>query len=158
MYIYIKNSKEMHSALTFVPEGEKDLLTFQGTNAGIYSSGNYPYAKTNETEIESIMQNKCLQKYFLKAVDITFPKFSKPRECGIYNYGKARAELRIGKEGLRLKTETSFFKSLSDMITLQEMIYAGTFAPSISYENKQIRKINIHFAKFVKLLKKFTKK
>lgn len=127
-----------------------DSLVFKGNVVYVSASYSYPHVKTKDTEVESLMMNQCLKEFFLKAVDITFPDFLKSRKSGIYNYGSAKAELKTVKEKTRLKIETSSLSSLPDMVILQEMIYAGTIRPTISYENRQFRMIRIFLAKFKK--------
>lgn len=129
----------MQSALT--NNAEVDFLTEGASKVNVYCSKTYPYADvTKDTEIESIMQNECLQKFFLKAVIIAFPKFLEHRMNGIYIYGKAKAELLIVKDNQRLKIEADSLDSLPDMAELQKKIWAGTIAPSISYEGKQVKR------------------
>lgn len=127
-----------------------DSLVFKNSVVYVSASQSYPYVNTKETEVESLMINKCLKEFFLKAVDITFHDFLRYRKSGIYNYGGAKAELKIVKDKYRLKIETASFEALPDMIRLQEMIYAGTIRPTISYENRQFRMIRIFLAKFKK--------
>lgn len=156
MFIYLNNSEEMRGDLHLCEEEKADLLSFNDYDLAVYTSLSFPYVKATETEVEALMKNECLKHYFLKAVDITFPTLFNPREYGIYFHGKAKAELKSHKkDGVRLKIETSEFNGLPDMATLEEMIYAGTILPSISYEKRQVRRIKVFLAK---LLKKISKK
>ncbi|MFZ4631867.1 MAG: hypothetical protein ACOYL8_01510 [Patescibacteria group bacterium] len=137
------------------PEATVDGLEYNDTAVHVYLAIKYPYVKTADTEVEALMKNDCLKHYFMKAVDITFPTLYNPREYGIYFYGKAKAELKSHKkDAVRLKIETSEFIGLPDMVTLEEMICAGTILPTISYEKRQVRRYKIFLAK---LLKKVTK-
>lgn len=152
MYIYLDNNEELRGKLVISnPAEATGYLNMNGTNVFVYSAKNYPFVKTNDTEIESIMQNDCIGNFFLKAVDITFPIFNAPRECGKYECGTAKADLRITKdEKFRLKIECDSFDDLLDMQQLSEMIYAGTIRPTLSYEKKQVRRFKIFLAKLLK--------
>lgn len=92
-----------------------------------------------------LQNNEVLRKLFLKATIITFPNFTKKsyktaRQFGIYQYGKAKAELTPAQNGpYCLKIETSHWDGIADMKVLQEKLWAGTITPRTSYERKQKR-------------------
>ena len=150
MYIYLNNNEELREKLV-IANPEEDSAGYLDVNKNcvrVYCALTYPYVKTVDTEIESVMQNDCISNFFLKAADISFPNFNAPRECGIYKYGNAKADLRITKDGkFKLKIETESFDDLLDMESLSEMIYAGTILPTLSYEKKQVRRFKIFMAK-----------
>lgn len=134
MYIYLKNSQELQEAC----QDSLDTVFIEVGNSkvNVYNNFAYPHVKTNEAEVESIMQNEAIAKFFLKAVDVSFPHFSSPRQYGIYRYGKAKAEFSPAKGSDRLKVETSYWEGLPDMIVLIERIWAGV-APDVTYDVKQ---------------------
>lgn len=156
MYIYLNNNEELREKLVIPNKQETTgYLDINKACVFVYSALNYPHVKSNDTEIESILQNDCISNFFLKAVDITFPIFNAPRECGIYECGSAKADLRITKdEKFRLKIECDSFDDLLDMEMLSELIYSGTILPTLSYEKKQIRRFKIFLAKLTKRISK----
>lgn len=98
-----------------------------------------PYIDTVE-DFDLLKDIKVLPSLFFKATKIGAVKYNQSREHGIYSYGKASAKLfSTEKDYYHLEVETSFWEGISDMETLQEKIQAGTIAPSISYENKQVK-------------------
>ena len=127
MYIYLNNNEELREKLV-IANPEEDSAGYLDVNKNcvrVYCALTYPYVKTVDTEIESVMQNDCISNFFLKAADISFPNFNAPRECGIYKYGNAKADLRITKDGkFKLK-----------------------ILPTLSYEKKQVRRFKIFMAK-----------
>lgn len=114
-----------------------NYLLVEGHRLNVYSQP-LPYANTNSTEIEAIMANKCVKKFFLKAVEISSPQFSAHREYGIYNYGGASAELKPvdGKDCLKIEVDN--FEKLPSLREIKEKIWAGKILPTVSYEKKQI--------------------
>jgi len=148
----------MHDALHLFEDGNVDLLTINGHDVAVSTALSFPYVNCKETDFEAIKRNECMKQFFLKAVKLILPQFSQPRERGIYYFGQAKADLNRTKDGLRLKIETSSLENLSDMITLKEMIFAGTILPSISYEKRQVTKMKIYLSMLRKKISNFFKK
>lgn len=98
-----------------------------------------PYIDTVE-DFDLLKSIKVLPELFLKASKVGAVKYNNSREHGFYTYGKASAKLfSTEKDHYYLEVETSFWKGISDMETLQEKIQAGTIMPSVSYEKKQVK-------------------
>lgn len=140
MRLYLKNNDEFKSNVGPIATSDHEMI---GQNIYCFESG--PYLDTTD-DFDVLKQIEILPKVFLKATIITFPGYStniyENRRClGIYRFGKAQAELTPGQNtSYCLKIETLCWDGISDMKTLQEKLWAGTIAPSISYEEKQAKR------------------
>lgn len=96
-----------------------------------------PHISTNR-DADVLAEETTLTETFLKATIINFPTYPVKREYGIYEYGKAKAELTYAQNGpYCLKVEVSSFENLKDIETIQFKIAAGRISPTISYEVPQ---------------------
>lgn len=138
--MYLKNSEELKSNVGPTATSNHAII---GEN--VYCFESCPYLDITD-DFDVLKQIEILPKVFLKATIITFPGYStniyENRRCfGIYCFGKAQAELMPGQNtSYCLKIETLCWEGIADMKTLQEKLWAGTIAPSISYEEKQVKR------------------
>ncbi|MBP6912313.1 MAG: hypothetical protein KBB86_00040 [Candidatus Pacebacteria bacterium] len=146
MHIYLRKDEELESVIT-LKNTETVPQKFCGQTVWNYDL--VPYIEIN-TDLEALMKNETLRKFFLRATLITFPEYQKinnpkrngwiTREFGDYKLGNATAQLAPAKSAettYLLKVETDSWQGLVDMEKLQKRLWAGTIAPVISYERQQ---------------------
>lgn len=136
MFIYLKEEVLNQYA-------EKKAYGTELSSISITNKNGSPYLEVTD-DFDVLNQSNKIKECFLKATMVTFPNYTAKnyefdREYGIYRLGKATAELTPGKNcRFVLKIETTSWNGIADMNTIQEKLWAGTIAPSVSYEKKQM--------------------
>ncbi len=139
MWIYLKKNDEFRANVGSTPTSNN---VFVGKN--IFDLESAPYIEVTD-DFEVLKQIEILSRVFLKASIIAFPNYTKKnydnaREFGIYQFGKAKAELLPAQNApYCLKLETSSWDGIADMKVLQEKLWAGTISPIICYGNRQVK-------------------
>jgi hypothetical protein len=131
MHIYFKNSDRFKEAT--VPFG--DTAKFKGILVRDLEC--LPHIDIDDDiDVDAIMAMD-IKDLMLKATKIQYPKYGKHRDCGLYSFGKAKAELIFLPRGVhKLQLETASLEGIADMRTLSRMLYSGSIAPDISYEGE----------------------
>jgi hypothetical protein len=131
MHIYFKNSDRFKEAT--VPFGSSAM--FNGIL--IQELKGLPHIVIDDDiDVDAVMAMD-IKDLMLKATRIEYPKYEKHRECGLYAFGKAKAELIFVPKGAhKLRLETTSLEGIADMRTLSRMLHAGSIAPNISYEGE----------------------
>jgi hypothetical protein len=152
MRLYLKNNEELKSEMVFV---SKDAYKVAGCY--ITNLDGVPYIDIDE-DVILLDTISFLSKLMLKATVVVFPKYKAHRELGTYSYGDATAELTPAQNApYCLRIETSLWEGISDMKILQEKLWAGTIAPTISYEREQKKQNPLHVLAQILDFKKLTK-
>ncbi len=150
MHIYLKKSEELTKEIVInLQRADWAQNTLFGKT--VYDLQSNPFLSEMIEDFEILNANPLLKPFFLKATIVSFPNFrsldgatirSVQRIHGIYQLGKAKAELipsnnKGGDSGYWLKIETSSWEGIADMAELQKRLWAGTIAPTISYDRVQ---------------------
>lgn len=153
MYIYLKKSEELEKAIVRLTNNSTKEHLFNQT---VWDYQTNPCLSDVIDDFEILNQNPVLKPFFLKATILSKPKYQclsaegTGRQFGIYVFGKAKAELtpiegdKTHWKNYSLKIETSSWEGIADMETLKERLWAGTIAPTVSYDRKQQKQNIFH--------------
>ncbi|MFZ4648844.1 MAG: hypothetical protein ACOYMB_04445 [Patescibacteria group bacterium] len=148
MHIYIKINEELTKKIVInLQNADWAQNTLFGKT--VYDLQSNPYLCDMTEDFDVLNANPLLKPFFVKATILSKPKYqclelgARDRHCGIYVFGKAKAQL-IPTEGDKthwknysLKIETSSWEGIPDMKILQERLWAGTIAPTVLYDKEQ---------------------
>jgi hypothetical protein len=151
MHIYLVKGEIKESDYTFKLDKIEPCRYQYGDRHTIWDFGTTPYL----TEIKlpfDLVENFVRPELFLKATHLETQMITTAsRTCGVYEYGKARAEIMRGKQQweVTMRLETSSPDGLKDMEILRELIWSGAISPVLSYEEKQGNQSLLNVVKYV---------
>ena len=142
MYIYFKKSEEF-KALCIQKENESYLL-----GSHVMGKDLAPHISTSD-DYELVMNGLDEVKgHFAKATVYLFPNYKVERLTGEYVFRHAHATLKMtDKNEYMLVIWIDTWKGMKDIQKLIDKLYAGTIAPTVSYEEDQWLRIRSFFGK-----------
>lgn len=149
LYVFLKKGDALNKERVHQPQNAGQYeWSLKGQT--IFDAESVPYM-TLDKPLSVIQQFGFTKDIFFKAtLRITQSPMVNPRQYGVYVFGKARAELRSGKNHeYLLEVESSSHEGFNDMETIQEMIWSGQIAPVLSYTSAQKKQSLFEMLKYV---------